>query len=646
MDEMKNLINLLNEASKAYYQENREIMTDREYDKLYDKLVKLEDETGIVLSNSPTQNVGFEAVENLKKVAHEKELLSLDKTKQPEALRDFLGEHEGILSWKLDGLTVVLKYREGRLFQAVTRGNGQIGEDVTHNARYFKNVPLKIPFNGELTIRGEAVISYEDFEKLNEQLEMAGAEKYKNPRNLCSGTVRQLDSAVSAKRNVTFFAFGIMLAQTEFGDKKSDGLKRLNSLGFVSVDTVSVTASSVEGAVKDFEGKIKDFPFASDGLVLTFNSISHSSKLGQTSKFPKDSIAFKWKDEIRETVLLDVEWNTSRTGLINPVAIFEPVELEGTTVKRASLHNVSIIEDLQLGIGDTIKVYKANMIIPQIAENITKSGNLKLAPLCPACGAESVLRNNDGVKELICENPNCKAQLKNALVHFVSRDAMNIEGFSESTAEKFMEKGFIENYTDIFKLEGHRDEIVNMEGFGEKSYEKLINAIEKSKKVKLYNFIYALGIKHVGLAGAKLLCRHFANNLSAIAAAKFEELSDIEGFGEVISQSVSGYFQNETNMNLINEALKFIEFEKEDLAADAKLKGITFVITGDLEGFENRNELKEFIERLGGKVASSISAKTSFLINNNPASPSSKNKKARELGVQVITENEFNERFS
>lgn len=644
-DEMRTLVDTLNAASKAYYQESMEIMSDREYDILYEKLVRLEEETGIRLSNSPTLKVGFEAVDNLKKVEHEVPLLSLDKTKQVTDLEDFLGSHEGILSWKLDGLTVVLKYKNGKLVQAITRGNGQIGEDITHNAVFFKNIPLKISYGGDLTVRGEAVISYPDFEKLNEELELSGTEKYKNPRNLCSGTVRQLNSEVSAKRNVNYFVFGIVKTDYPLPDNKSDVLSWLASLGFQCVETVKVTSSTVADEVGKFEERITHNIFASDGLVLTLNSINYSESLGRTSKFPKDSIAFKWTDEIKETTLIKIDWNTSRTGLINPVAVFSPVELEGTTVNRASLHNISIIEGLQLGIGDTIKVYKANMIIPQVADNITRSNTIIPPNECPVCKEASVLKEMNGIKFLYCENTSCKAKLKSALTHFVSRDAMNIDGFSENTILKFMEKGFLNDYTDIFKLNRYKNEIISMEGFGVKSYENLAVSIEKAKNAKLYNFIYALGVTHVGLSNAKLLCRHYSNNLNDIINASPEELSTIEGFGGVISESVYNYFHNKINLQLLNEALSFITFEEEAYPEGGGMAGLTFVITGEVERFENRNALKKYIEANGGKAASSVTSKTAYLINNNINSGSAKNKKAKELGVPIITEDEFIEQF-
>ncbi len=643
MERMKELIEILTKASRAYYQEDREIMSDFEYDKLYDELTALEKETGVVLSNSPTQKVGHQVLSSLKKVRHESPMLSLDKTKEVTTLESFLGNNKGILSYKMDGLTVVLTYKNGELSQAVTRGNGEIGEDITHNAKFFKNIPLKISFNGELVIRGEAVISFIDFNNINEKLEPE--DQYKNPRNLCSGTVRQLNSEISASRNVNFIAFALVKAEGQaFGDDKENRFKWLESLGFECVERQNVTSENIAQTVKAFEEKIPSNRFATDGLVLTFSSIAYSQSLGTTAKFPRDSIAFKWADELAETTLINVDWNTSRTGLINPIAVFEPVELEGTTVERASLHNLSIIENLQLGLGDKITVYKANMIIPQVAEDLTKSNNLEIPAVCPVCGEETeIIALRDG-KALKCPNPNCKAQRISSLEHFVSRDALNIEGLSEATIEKFIEKGFIDNYTDIFKLDKYKTEIVSMDGFGEKSYNNLISAIDKSKNVALPNFIYALGINNVGLSNAKLLCKKCNNSLDEIRKADFDTLISIDGFGDVIADSIVKYFSHQKNNDLINDVLNYLQFTAtEDSQTELKLENVTFVVTGDVHIYKNRKELQGVIEKLGGKVTGSVSAKTNYLINNDVNSSSSKNKKAKELGIPIISEEDFEE---
>lgn len=637
MDRMKELISILNEASQAYYQEDRQIMSDHEYDKLYDELTELEKNTGVVYGGSPTQRVGYTVLSSLQKVRHETPILSLDKTKETEKLISWLGENEGILSWKLDGLTIVLTYNNGILQRAVTRGNGEIGEDITHNAKYFKNLPSKINFEGELNLRGEGIITFTEFNRINSQLN--DEEVYKNPRNLCSGTVRQLNSQIAADRNVMFYAFTLVYAEGLEFDKKSEQLDFLSKLGFDVVEHYIVKSEDVENKIKFFSEKIEENDFASDGLVLTFDSIPYSRSLGATSKFPKDSIAFKWSDELAETTLLDIEWNTSRTGRINPVAIFEPVNIEGSTVNRASVHNVSVMESLRLGKGDKIKVYKANMIIPQIAENLTCSNTEKIPEVCPVCGGETEIRALKEGKELYCTNPNCSAQKIKSLVHYVSREAMNIEGLSEETIKKFADINILNNYTDIYFIKNHT-EIMEMEGFGQKSFDNLVSAIEKSRTVPLENFINALGINQVGLANAKLLCRHFNNDIDEIIDADEEELKSIEGFGGVIAHNIHSYFSNKTNLDLFNKAVKLINFTNSVETSD-KLNGINFVITGDVTHFKNRNELKSLIESLGGKVTGTVTTKTNYLINNDNMSSSSKNKKAKELNIPIISEEEF-----
>ena len=646
MERMKELIVLLNKAAYAYYQEDKEIMSDHEYDILYDELLQLEKETNTVLANSPTQKVGYTVMSNLTKIKHEVPILSLDKTKEIEKLKSFLEEQKGILSWKLDGLTIVLTYQKGKLVQAVTRGNGTVGEDVTHNARVFQNVPLKIPYQKELVIRGEGIIPFSEFKKINDSLEEG--ESYKNPRNLCSGSVRQLNSEIAAKRKIFFYAFTLAKAEDiNFKDSKRKQLEWLTQMGFTVVEHYEVTENTVEETVQKFQKNVAENDFASDGLVLTYDSISYSENLGTTSKFPKDSIAFKWADEMAETTLLNIIWNTSRTGLINPIAVFKPVELEGSTVSRASVHNVSMLEKLKLGIGDKIKVYKANMIIPQIAENLTQKNNIEIPKYCFVCGGETEIRALKDGKALYCTNPNCQAQQIRSLCHFVSRDAMNIEGLSEVTLKKFVEKEFIKDYTDIFCLEQYCDIIKNMEGFGNRSYQKLIESIEKSKIAALPNFIYALGINHVGLSNAKLLCKNFNYDLEEIKKAKEEELVEIEGFGEIIAHSIYQYFHNEKDMELLQKVLQYITFTEPEEAEQENLRlhQLSFVITGDLKQFANRKELQKKIEYLGGKVTNSVTKKTTCLINNDTTSNSSKNKKAKELEIPILDENEFIKKY-
>lgn len=645
-ERMQELIKILNEASKAYYAEDREIMSNFEYDRLYEELEGLEKETGIVLSGSPTVSVGYESVEELPKERHESPMLSLGKTKNREELKDWLQGKEAILSWKLDGLTVVLTYRNGALFKAVTRGSGEIGEVITGNARTFKNIPLNIAFKGELVLRGEAVITYSDFEKINEEIPEAEA-KYKNPRNLCSGSVRQLNNEITAKRNVRFYAFTLVSAEdVDFHNSREEQFRFLEKQGFEVVERKMVTPDTILSAISEFENKIPAYDVPSDGLVLTYEDIAYGKSLGRTAKFPRDAIAFKWADEIRETTLTEVEWSASRTGLINPVAIFMPVELEGTTVSRASVHNVSIVKELKLGIGDRITVYKANMIIPQIAENLTQSGNLSIPATCPVCGGETKIQNMNDTETLYCTNPECAAKKIKSFTLFVSRDALNMEGLSEATLEKFISMGFIHEYADLFHLAEHRDAIVDMEGFGEKSYANLVDSIEKARNTTLPRLIYGLGIANIGLVNAKMLCRHFDYDMDALQSAKEEELSDIEGVGDVIAGAFVSYMNNPANREKIDHLLPELHLEKpESSTENQNLAGLSFVVTGTLNSFENRNALKEEIEKRGGKVTGSVTSKTECLINNDVTSSSSKNKKAKELNVPILSEEDFLQKY-
>jgi len=643
---IRELIEILNNASKAYYANDAEIMSNYEYDKLYDELVVLESETGLVLANSPTQVVGFESVDELPKERHDSPMLSLDKTKDREALREWLNGQRAILSWKLDGLTIVLTYEDGKLSKAVTRGNGEIGEVITNNAKTFENLPKAIPFKGKLVLRGEAVISYSDFEKINETITDADS-KYKNPRNLCSGSVRQLNNEVTAKRHVKLFAFNLVLADgVDFNNSRLAQFDFLKQQGFEVVEHYTVEPDSILDRIEYFAQAIADYDIPSDGLVLTLEDLKYSASLGRTAKFPRDSIAFKWADEIRQTRLTDIEWSPSRTGLINPVAIFEPVELEGTTVSRASLHNISIIEGLKLGIGDSITVYKANMIIPQIAENLTKSGNLSIPDICPSCGKEVTIADENGTKTLVCINPECSAKKIKSFTHFVSRDAMQIDGMSEATLEKLIAKGMIHEYADIYSLDKFKEEICQMEGFGVKSYENMINRINNSRTTTLVRVIYSLGILNVGLSNAKLICKHFDYDFNRIRNAREEELSSIDNVGDVIAKSIVSFFSNEKNCQIVDNLCACLHIEKPQISENAAaLAGKTFVITGSLNHFENRNALKDIIEDRGGKVSGSVSANTFCLINNDVTSSSSKNKKAKELGVRIISEDDFMAEF-
>ena len=638
---MKELGKKLREASRAYYQEDREIMPNVEYDALYDELSALEEETGIVLADSPTVNVGYEAVDQLPKEEHERPMLSLDKTKDREALREFVGEHPTLLSWKLDGLTIVLTYENGELVKAVTRGNGIVGEVITNNARVFKNIPLKISFRGRLVLRGEAIITYSDFEKINETIGDADA-KYKNPRNLCSGSVCQLNNEITAKRNVRFYAFSLVSAEgVDFQNSREVQFQWLNAQGFDVVEYRKVTADTLDEAMDYFAEAVTKNDFPSDGLVALYDNIAYGESLVTKAKFPRNAMAFKWADEMRDTKLLEIEWSPSRTGLINPVAVFEPVELEGTTVSRASVHNISIMKELKLGIGDTIRVYKANMIIPQIAENLTGSGNAPVPHICPACGQETVVKKENDVECLFCVNPGCPAKKIKSFGLFTSRDAMNIDGLSEATLEKFIARGFIHDFGDIFEISRYRDEIVEMEGFGQKSYDNLIESLERAKETTLPRVIYSLGIANIGLANAKVICRYFNNDLEKIRHASLEEISEIDTIGPVIAGNLVSYFQDEENNRRLDHLMSFLHIQDEGPKQEQIFAGMNFVITGSLVHFGNRSEAKELIESLGGKVTGSVTKKTNYLINNDIQSSSSKNKKARELGIPILSEEDF-----
>ena len=684
---MEYLTDLLNRASEAYYARDTEIMSNLEYDALYDELRALEEETGVVMAGSPTVHVGYAAVEELPRVRHERPMLSLDKTKSREDLASWLGDHRGLLSWKLDGLTVVLTYEDGRLSRAVTRGNGEIGEEITANAATFRNLPAVIPFRGKLTLRGEAVIRYSDFTQINEEMAAEAAARgtledvgYKNPRNLCSGSMRQLDSSVTAKRRVRFYAFTLVEAsltdpsqgqEPDFCNSRLEQLRFLQAQGFETVETEIVTGATVSEAVERFAQKITGFDVPSDGLVLLLDDIAYGESLGRTAKFPRNAIAFKWADELQETTLTEVEWSASRTGLINPVAIFEPVELEGTTVRRASVHNVSIVRSLQLGIGDRVTVYKANMIIPQIAENLTRSGTLEIPCSCPVCSGPTQIRREIDTEVLVCTNPDCPAKKIKAFTLFTSRSAMNIEGLSEMTLEKFIAEGFIHEFADIYHLDDHRDEIVDMEGFGEKSYNRLIESVDKSRTTTMPRLLYALGIAGIGAANARVLCDHFEDDIRAIRSASAEELGQVEGIGPVLAAAVSAWFADEKNLLMLDRLLQELKpavresvraaAERKARAAEADaadgagntegpaasgiqedpVAGKTFVVTGKVFHFANRDALKEFIADRGGKVTGSVSAKTDYLINNDVTSTSSKNKKAAQLGIPILSEEDF-----
>ena len=658
---MKELHRQLLAASRAYYQESREIMSNFEYDRLYDELLELEKETGTVLAGSPTQKVGYEVLSELPKEAHEAPMLSLDKTKEVPVLQEWLGSQKGLLSWKLDGLTIVLTYEGGELVKAVTRGNGEIGEVITNNAKVFANVPLRIPYQGQLILRGEAIIKYSDFARINEEIEDVDA-KYKNPRNLCSGSVRQLNNEITAKRSVNFEAFMLVRAvgpentdaavengqpydgtdHGRFHNSRKEQFEWLKSQGFDVVEYKEVNAAALPDAVAEFAEAIQSYDIPSDGLVLLMDDIAYGDALGRTAKFPRNSIAFKWADEILETTLREIEWSASRTGLINPVAIFDPVELEGTTVSRASVHNISIMEAMELGVGDTITVYKANMIIPQIAENLTRSGNIVIPKICPVCGGETQIRQMNDVKSLYCMNPDCQAKKIKSFSLLVSRDALNIDGLSEATLEKFIAAGFIHSYADMFHLNRHKEAIVSMEGFGEKSYENLMAAVKKASHTNLVRVVYGIGVAGIGLANAKMLCRAFGYDFDKMRHATAEELTAVDGIGAVLADAWIAYFASEKNREAVDGLLAELTIESEAENTEAAIfAGMTFVITGSVQHFASRKELQAFIEARGGKATGSVTAKTTYLINNDVTSNSSKNKKAKELGIPIISEQDF-----
>lgn len=639
---MQELVELLNRAAKAYYQDADEIMSNYEYDALYDELQALEAQTGVTLSSSPTVNVGYEVLSELPKERHPSPMLSLDKTKDVAGLQAFAGDQKVVMSWKMDGLTIVLTYRDGGLVKAVTRGNGEVGEVITANARTFKNLPLQIPYKGELVLRGEAVIGYKDFEKINEEIAEVDA-KYKNPRNLCSGSVRQLNSEITAKRNVKFYGFALVQAEgVDFHNSRAAQLDWLASQGFEVVEHIVVSQEEIPNEVIKFSEKIVSNDFPSDGLVLIYDDVAYGQSLGRTSKFPRDSFAFKWADETCKTVLREIEWSPSRTGLINPVAIFDPVELEGTTVSRASVHNISIMEELELGIGDQIEVYKANMIIPQIAENLTRSGVKDIPKVCPVCGGATEIRSISNAKALYCTNPECQAKQLKSYALFVSRDALNIDGLSEATLEKFIARGFIHDFADLFHLEQHREEICEMDGFGEKSYNNLIASVEKARETTLPRLIYGLGIANIGLANAKLICKKIGHNPERVIDLTAEDLAAIDGIGDVIAGNYVAYFVDAEHRELFEKLLKEVKLpEEQEDVGEQTFAGMNFVITGSVEHFANRNEVKALIESKGGKVTGSVTSKTNYLINNNVESTSSKNKKAKDLGIPIITEEDF-----
>ena len=650
MKEMKELINKLNQYSYEYYTLGKPTISDTTYDGLYDKLIKLEEETGVVLSNSPTQNVGNVTLSKLEKTTHEYPMLSLDKTKSIDTLNNFRKNKDTILMLKMDGLTIDLVYDEkGNLIEGSTRGDAFIGENITHTVKTFSNIPLKINnnFNKTIHIIGEAIIDYDTFDNINSKL--SDNDKYKNPRNLVSGTVRQLNSKVCKDRNVKFVGY---IVEGLNIPSKLYQLKLIKELGFETVEYQIILSNNekeyLESKIDYLRELASNKKLPIDGMVLMYNNIKYGKSLGNTAHHPLHSIAFKFENDVEFTKLINVEFNVSRTGRVNPIALFNPVELYGTTVTRATLNNLSILKSLQLGLGDEIGVTKANEIIPMITDNLTKSNTLVIPEVCPVCGEPLIIKNDTNSEFLYCQNPNCKAKLVQSIFNYCNRDAMNIVGLSEKSIEKFIEKGFIKSILDIYSLDKYKKEIIHMEGFGLKSYNKLIDSIEKSKQCKLENFIYALGIPNVGLQTAKNIVKFVEGDvrtklntlLMFCENIKWLKMNDC---GESLKNSLIQYFNNEENNKLVFELSNLLSFIEDNPKKNnnVSLEGKTFVITGKVHIYKNRNEIKDIIESLGGKVSGSVSSKTDYLINNDINSNSGKNKTAKELNIPIISEEQF-----
>lgn len=652
---MKQLVAKLNEARRVYEQGTDEIMSNLEYDRLYDELLKLEQELGTYLPNSPTHNVGYEVVSALQKEKHETPMLSLDKTKSTDAIKSFIGNKKCIASWKMDGLTVVLTYNNGKLDKAVTRGNGEIGEIVTHNARTFKNLPKEIEFKGKLVLRGEAIITYTDFNKINSSLG-SGVENYKNPRNLCSGSVRQLDSSIANNRSIRWFAFELVSADGKSPNSVEQSFEWLKRQGFQTVEYMVINQSNFLSVMSYFSSKVSKIDIPSDGLVFTYDDVAYGKSLGRTSKFPRHSMAFKWQDDEAESRLINIEWQVGKTGIITPVAIFEPVDIEGSTVSKASLHNLSILMET-LGRpykGEKIRVFKANMIIPQIScgeklqPNQINAIRISIPDQCPCCGGETEVQIDpkSGVQTLWCSNIDCPAKGSRLFKHFVSRDAMNIDGISDATLNRFIEEGLISTFADIYRLSDHMEKIVNMDGFGYKSYENMINSINKSRKVKPANLINALSIPNVGLATAKLICRNFGNDIEKVVAASYSEIDSINGVGDVIASNFVNYFNNKENVDNFIDLYRQLVIEQEKISTNTSMNGVVICVTGDVYIFPNRRAIKDLVENLGGKLTGSVSRSTSYLVTNDTTSGSRKNKAAQEYGIQILTEKQFIDKFN
>jgi len=652
VERIRELIKRLNQYRDSYYNKSVSEISDHEYDNLFDELKKLEEETNIVMSNSPTHTVGYEVKSKLKKVKHSHPMLSLDKTKLIDDLKKFAGDKDCLLMCKMDGLTVLLTYENGELIQAETRGNGEEGEIITHNAIIFENIPLHIDYKGHLETEGEAIITYDDFEKINNNL--PEDERYKNPRNLVSGSVRQLDSNIAAQRHIKFIVWKV--PEIEDGINSDNAfLFRLifaKDLGFDIVPFYSYSNNTSDKENCEYlienlkeQSKIKGYPI--DGLVMTYNDISYGESLGKTGHHPKHSIAYKFYDDVYPTRLLDVEWTMGKTGTLTPTAVFEPVETEGTMVERASLHNLSIMKDLGIiSKYQEIGVYKANMIIPQVdyakkVDNVTVEEEIKIPKICPICGAKTQVVKDNDTEVLICTNPNCTGKLLGKLSHFVSKNAINIYGLSEQTLQKFVDLGWLNSFQDIYHLSEHKEEMYKLDGFGKKSVDKLLDSIEKSRNTSLDRFIYGLCIPMIGKTASKDIANHFNYDYETFRQYGIvTHYKGINGFGDSMNDSIHNYLRNSHMMvEMLADEFEFAKVEKT--SSNINLLNKTFVITGSLNHYKNRDELVSVIEGLGGKVSGSVSSKTSYLINNYITSTSGKNKKANDLGIPIISEEEF-----
>lgn len=635
----------LNRASEAYYNTEQPIMSDAEFDNKLEELRQWEEETGIILANSPTHNVGYSVADELKEVEHNHPMLSLDKTKSVDELIEFIGNKNCFLSVKADGLTTSLHYINGKLIGAETRGDGVRGTECLQNVLTMKNVPKEIPYKEELIIDGETIIGWDTFREINDNL--PEDKKYKHPRNLVSGSLQLLDSKEAASRNMRFIAWRVIKG---FEHKTpSEDLFKAKDIGFEIIPILKSPRINKKEELTILLNHIREsadshnIPY--DGAVMAVDDYKIAESMGRTDKFFRHSLAYKYEDELFETVLTDIEWNTSKTGLINPVAIFQSVDLNGAITTRATLHNITYIKDMMLGIGDRIRVYRSNMVIPKVHDSIDKSGNFSIPDKCPICGHPTrIIKENDS-EVLMCENPDCNGKLLGKLVHATSRNALDIENLSETTIEKFINLGWLNSIQDIYHLSDHENEMKTLDGFGKKSVEKLLSSVEKSRKTSLERFIYSLSIPLIGKSASKdisKICKDSFDDLVDLMKSSPEKLLSIDGFGTTMMNSVAKWWYE--NSLWVYELSKEFAFEKSQPVsneASSTLEGKTFVVTGSVHHYKNREELQKDIISHGGNVASSVSAKTSYLINNDVNSTSSKNQKAKSLNIPIISEKDF-----